>query len=611
MKKTNLFLGALSLLAFAACSDDKNTEPTPVGEDMSAYIKVNILTSSPGSRAVTDSDFEYGTNGENGTVDENDIKTLVMVFYGAQGNYLSSASTTSGDIKLTDATNSEGKNVELVKEAVAEVSLSGGTIPSYMMVFANPVQPTNIQWSLNAIHSQTRETYKGQSNGFTMNNSVYFGDAADNYELHRAIPVSKANFYQTETEKNSATEVDVYLDRLAAKVRLSGASTSETSLTGHSGTLDGKQLAFVVEGWGINATAKKCNLSKCFHLGTDAESYSAINGQLSNKFPDWNDYGRKRSYWAISPDYARPGANENIVGGNYLYPYVSDQVNAAVSKLNYYSYKDFAAGGSQHVDVGSSNYTLENTRHSAFYNNNDYKNSSLVSAVVIGHYTVGGKVEDFYVQGTNVYLEPDYMAAKTKAAAVIVKANGNALDTSDNINDIFEIYHPTTPNIGDAKKGVEENKVTLRIKGTNGSSYSPDYSSLENYRFKDGSKTAVKISASNIEEVNAAIYSNCGLASKYKEGKAYFNIPIRHLASAPGADEAWAPGSYGVVRNHIYDITVSGFADLTFDSLGEGVREPEDPIVPPTDPSDKFGIKAKIRVLSWRLVPQTITLGQK
>lgn len=621
MKKTNLFLGALSLLAFAACSDDKPIDEPVQGDDTYAYIKVNILTSTPGGRAVADEgNFEDGDASKN----ENDIQNLVMVFYGAQGNYLSSASMANGEITLEDATNDEQPNVEKIKSAKAKVSLSGGTIPSYMMVFANPVMPTDIKWSLSAMHSQTRESYEGSNGKFAMNNSVYFG-TKPNYELNREIQVSKANFYTKDSEESSATEVDVYLERLAAKVRLHSSSKTENTLGSQSGELSSsdpeltkKTLNFVVEGWGVNATAKKCNLSKCFHIG-DTEDYNTVNNQLKTKFEDWNDSERNRSYWAISPEYAKPvynvtntGTAENPVF-KYEYPYVSDQVSSTSNKLNYYGHKDFVSGGSQHVEVGNSTYTLENTRHSEFYNNTDYKNSALVSAVVVGYYTVGGEKEDFYVQGTNIYLEEEFYIAMAKAAAVIVKSNGSALtkDDADAIKSIFEIYHPTKPNIGDAQKGVEENKVTLRIKNSLSGSYAPDYSSLTNYKFKDGSSAAEDISAENIDRINAAIYSNCGLSSKYKEGKAYFNIPIRHLATAPGANEAWAPGSYGVVRNHIYDIAVDGFATLSFDTLGEGVRDPEDPIVPPTDPSDKYGIKAKIRVLSWRLVKQNVTLGQK
>lgn len=609
MKKSKLFLGALSLLAFAACSDDKTTnEPTPTGNDEFAYIKVNILSALQGGRATTDEDFQLGTP------NENEIGNIVMIFYGSQGNYLSSASMAGGDI--TDANNGEMNNVELIKSAKVKVSLSGGTIPSYMMVYANPIDQSDIKWSMNVIHEQTRETYRGSNGKFAMNNSVYFGpgihiDLEENKEaekirdLQRAIVVSKENFYQTDAEESAAKEVKVYLERVAAKVTLHGTDTN-TDLGTQEGTLDKKQLKFIVDGWGLNAEAKKCYLSKNLSLGKDfVETFSAIDDQLKAKFPDWNEPKKFRSYWAISTNYKVPTTAENISDdGSYQYPYVSDQAGKN-NILNYYNFNDFIEGGSKHVGIGNAAYTLENTRHSDLYSA-DFKNSGLISAVVVGHYTINGNETDFYVQGEKIYLEEDYLIAMAKAANVIVKSDGSVLTEDDekNLSNILEIYHPTKPNVGDPTKGVEENLVTIRMKKTT------DYTIFNDYKFKDGSNEAEEISATNVDRINQILYNNCGLTAMYKGGKAYFNIPIRHLADEPGEKEACPPAYYGVVRNHSYDISVNGFAELDFDTLGKGIRDPEDPIVPPTDPSDKFGIKAKIRVLSWRLVKQNVTLGE-
>lgn len=602
MKSNKLFFGALTLLAFTACSDDKIADEPISGDDTFAYINVNLLSPGAGSRATTDNDFDLGTD------TENKIENIVMIFYGSQGNYLSSASMSKGEITLEDATNNEEKNVELIKTAKVKVSLSGGTIPSYVMVFANPVNAGDINWGLSAIKNKTRNTYIGSNSNFAMNNSVYFKNGV----LQRAVSVSKANFYQTEAEETSASTVDVYIERLAAKVKLYGKSESKVLGT-QSGTLDNKTLNFVVDGWGLNATAKKCYLSKYFDLESFTDGYTTLNDELNKKFADWNESDKSRSYWAISPDYFKPV--NNIVNNKYNYPYVSDQAPVSEGEtkdniLNYYSFKDFAAGGSQNVAVGSSTYTLENTRHSDFYNGNDYKNSALISAVVVGHYTVNNEAKDFYVQGSKIYLEADYLTAMAEAANVIVKSDGSKLTKDDNLSTIFEIFHPTTPNMGDATKGVEENRVTVRIKNSKtGNEYLPDYSSLSNYKFKDGAADAEEISATNIDKINQLLYNHCGLSSMYKEGKAYFNIPIRHLADEPKEKEAWGAGSYGVVRNHLYNIEVKGFAELKFATLGEGVRDPEDPIVPPTDPDDKYGIKANIKVHSWRLVKQSVTLG--
>lgn len=83
MKKNKLLFGALALLAFTACSDDKSNEPILSGNAQDAFIKVNILSANSGSRA--------GEEFADGEGDENDIQNITLIFYGASGNYLTHA----------------------------------------------------------------------------------------------------------------------------------------------------------------------------------------------------------------------------------------------------------------------------------------------------------------------------------------------------------------------------------------------------------------------------------------------------------------------------------------------------------------------------------------
>lgn len=586
MKNYRILVGALAALAMTACSDDKGDSPKNPGETTDVFLKVNIL--SPNSdvisgRATTDSDFSEGTT------DENEIQNITLVFYDSRGNYLTSkpVSKSSG---FTDATNSESPNVAVVKTVKAAISVQDGKYPSYMMAFVNPVDNSNISTSLSEIATQTRTGYKGSNQNFAMNNSAYYDNGGIFY---RAVPVSKDNFFVNEDDESTA--VDVYVERLAAKVILKGTSTSETSLGTQEGELNGKQLKFTVTGWGLNAEARSMYL--CKNLGTSFSSMTSAMG-TGNTPSDvwWNDPTRHRSYWAVSPFYTKPSETDNIKNNQYQFPFVSDQANG-LTTLKYNKWSDM------NKVIGTSTYTLENTMEAAFYNANSFQNSSLISAIVAGYYTVDGEQKDFYVQGENIYLEEEYLLAMAKLGAVIVKSDGspvyNDADKSS-LKEIFQIHHPQTPAIGDNTRGVEENKVTIQFKGDR-----------SQYKYKLGNAAPVDITDANIDEINDRLYSNCGLSSMYKDGKAYFNVPIRHLASEPTGENAALPlGYYGVVRNHVYEISVSGFANLSFETMGEGVRNPEDPIVPPTDPSGEIKINASVKALAWRMVKQTVTLGQ-
>ena len=62
-------------------------------------------------------------------------------------------------------------------------------------------------------------------------------------------------------------------------------------------------------------------------------------------------------------------------------------------------------------------------------------------------------------------------------------------------------------------------------------------------------------------------------------------------------------GDLGVVRNHVYNIEITGVT-----GLGIGLENPDQPMVPPMDP-DNYYIAARLNVLAWRVVPtQQVTL---
>lgn len=624
MKTKNLLFGALAMLALSACSDDKNNVPD-IDTSQMAYIRVNILGNSTSiGRAEGDDDNSsvYPSPGDDkfqyGSSDENEINSAVLVFYDANGSFMTKAVVNkANETQLADreadnntvvnviypGATSTDKNVEVVKTVEASVSLSDGIIPSYMMVFANPINNAeNINWNLkDFVKGATLSSYrksitvdKNETYYYTMNNSVYFDD---NKNIQRAVPVSRDNFYQAKAKADeNPAPVDVYLDRVAAKVSL----TMNDEAGEQSGELEpGTTLKFVVTGWGLNAVAKEAYVTKSFF----GRSYD----QISLAF-FWNDPDRFRSYWAISPHY-----NEG------KYPFVSDQVvednNSSEPKftLTYRPFDQITR------EFGKSAYTLENTVFSSFYSSNDASTNNkaaLISVIVAGYYTTNGNVitetdgtkhgETFYIYGEKFYNEVNMKRALAEQGAVVGKMSEGkwvGLD-NDDVEAIFKIAHPKKPVVGDVSKGIEENKVTVQL-------IDSKLNNNSTYYYKNTTTGEISLIRSDmIETVNAEILANTGLATAYTDGYAYFNVPIRHLAPEPTGTNSWGNGSFGVVRNHHYMVNVTGFAELSLKSLGHGVFDPKKPIVPPSDPNDEFGIKANIKVLSWRLVNQNVVLGK-
>lgn len=91
-------------------------------------------------------------------------------------------------------------------------------------------------------------------------------------------------------------------------------------------------------------------------------------------------------------------------------------------------------------------------------------------------------------------------------------------------------------------------------------------------------------------------------AQVYKDGKTYYTVDVRHLA----AKDSGKAGEFGVVRNHSYQINITGI-----EGFGTPIYNMEQEIVSPEDPADHESyIASEVKILAWRLVSQNAVLGQ-
>lgn len=91
-------------------------------------------------------------------------------------------------------------------------------------------------------------------------------------------------------------------------------------------------------------------------------------------------------------------------------------------------------------------------------------------------------------------------------------------------------------------------------------------------------------------------------AQVYKDGKTYYTVDVRHLATEGlGKD-----GEFGVVRNHSYKINITNIQ-----GFGTPIYNMEQEIANPEDPADHESyIASEVKILAWRLVSQNAVLGQ-
>lgn len=132
--------------------------------------------------------------------------------------------------------------------------------------------------------------------------------------------------------------------------------------------------------------------------------------------------------------------------------------------------------------------------------------------------------------------------------------------------------------------------------------------------FWDGTQFA-KITSTNLVKANAAL-AGVGYLDMYNKGRAFFNIPVRHLGwpennqyTTDGGTVKklyengvynWANmrlGDLGIVRNHVYTINVT-----KIEGLGSGLRDDDQPIVPPVHAFKQY-VAVRLNILQWNVVP--------
>ena len=574
MKAKQLVTAGLALAALVACNKEKAVE-TPL-QDGDAYINVKITCSGPATKgAATEPPFYFGTAAEQ------KINNAYFVFYYADGSFCQYVKKDDLTMNSNGVDRSTDKNVEELSDAVVVLrNLKSNLYPVYMSVILNSddtwintnIKDKSISDATSAV--QTAIATVGANDqvdwtNFMMSSSSFDnGDARTGYFCTKLTPVN----FQESAEKavESGNPVEAYVERLAAKVKVEFAtSLGETGKIG-SFEVDGvaKDLYFKVSGWGLNATTKD---SYCFKNidATWTDTYLGFT---------WNDAANFRSYWAKSTNYG---------GGDYPGTYNSSDKHYegdANVTLNYISYNDLK------VAIGSNAYCRENTNTAEIMKKNL---SSTATSVLLGAQITDkeGTALTLYNYNGKLYTADSYMAAAL---------NDYEAKNTDNL-----FWKKTTSSTGETYNKVD--KADLEIKISADGYAHVELKNADNYYC--GSK-GTNFAAITAEDANKLLNGtteykyNTG-CSYYKDGEMYYNIPIEHLRGGKYTDENYElkEGDYGVVRNHYYIITINSIKNL-----GKAVNDPDEVIVPNDEDSKSYYVAAKINVLSWKVVKQSVDL---
>lgn len=349
-------------------------------------------------------------------------------------------------------------------------------------------------------------------------------------------PLSNDNIQSNEANA-IANPVIIYVERLAARIDVE-QSTSGMSAANKTIDLNGENATItpVIQGF------------KVIGINPDSYLFKQVNDSWESAWPGWDDAPNYRSYWATSLVPVASGSDNG-----YEYANWSEIAATAIPAYN----------GSDEP-TATSVYCLENT----------------------------GKTNEAQTATTLIIAAT---LKKDETPVDLVKYAGFYY-TKDNF---FTIISNTLKNQGykyslgggSLDNWATNNMLKLTASGEKGNqAYNAKLELNESATFsKDGSgKTSDDIKA----EIKN-ILTNVGNVLYWKDGKAYYFMTIKHDGPTGSNFE------YGVVRNHIYNITVQGV-----EGLGVPVPDPDMDIIPERPGTDESHVAAQIKVLKWKIVRQ-------
>ena len=617
MKKVSRLLASFAAIAMlSACSSeepmDGGKQPVgpngPVGD--TAYMKISIgdVNDVYGAPASKSSDLG---NYEDGIENEHAVTSAQFFFFDGTGTFVLKGKMVNPNFKEDDPIDENieymGSDNILVLEGLTEKGW-----PEYMITVLN--DPNFAPESTIEATAKRLASY-GASGNMVMSTSSYFSTTGNGEKNHDnkypyATKLESTDFYTTpDAATTDGQAVKIYVERLAAKVKLSLAETLaakavkgtdkdgvEHTLYKLTQTVAGKpndqenpdqtattDLYIEVLGWNLSGTANKAYMSKQLSSGWQT---AAPFGTAT----DWAKPDYFRSFWAESAVYGQnPVAN--VTGST-----AADALGLVYTKW-----------GTDNKTLGGYDYCNENTNDakSLFATNNTGTDKSVITSQTT-HVVLktnicdanGNKLDMVNYHGV-LYLEDSYIQY------ILDKIEGG---NKDNLNFYTKLnaggdgYEQVTPAFFKLEaQGTKTGQVHVVVADETAEVYKKvivpaTETEAEHVKFEPANISDLKTKLADNQPAADAEY----VATAYKGGMNVYYIPVEHKGTAANAGKE---GYYGVVRNHYYNLTINSFSKVGF-----GVFNPDEVLIPqgPQDPLYYLGVD--INILSWKIVNQNVDL---
>lgn len=572
---------SIALLSLAMACSKENVSPNQGGSDANQYMAVDIAM-SVGSSTKAPSDYRDGSEAES-TVN---VNNSIFLFYDAYGNYL-----TSGVIFATEGSLDKNGNLKLdngtdyVEKKSQAVIVLGPTRlrPALVLAVLNYDKCGALKnLSLAEAHKKVDDNAISTEAGkFTMTNSVY----VDGNNVVNATPISASSVKETK-EEALKSPVQIYVEREVAKVNMKAKADLKKTpepegkiyfeIKDAEYVLDGVKVSarIVVDGWAVNAF--------------NTTSYLVKNVPASwiatNPFANWHDEAAKRTFWAHDPNYS--GSED------YIFSRDPKDEPGTYKNVQYLSWKEATLN-----DVNSYSYMYENTTDKASARVNGGELANVPTILIAAHvetaktgaawtrqniYKFGGL---FYTaESLKNYAAEQILKGKLHWEYTTAEGPKIASVVPDQVK--AKIVANVEDNSGSVK--VEVEKLTAPAEGAK--------------LMKEGEPASEIPSADWAKTVEDILNGEKGFNIAKKElvcfnnGMCYYQVPIKH-------NQAAGEVTYGTVRNHIYELTLSNIA-----KIGNPVFKPEEKLVLIPGEEKDYYVSAELKILKWRVVTQDVVI---
>ena len=188
---------------------------------------------------------------------------------------------------------------------------------------------------------------------------------------------------------------------------------------------------------------------------------------------------------------------------------------------------------------------------------------------------------------TKLLVTAQFKAEGAEAPVTVIKYNGTYF-TVDGLKNYFSEHYFKTLTHGEENSNEWRNHMTFVSANTE------NEWEVKLALVADGETQVPTVNGEvNIEDVLASI--NSKTMSQWTDGKCYYYVNVEHFGG-----EGY---EVGVVRNHLYDITINSIK-----GLGTPVFDPTQEINPGTPEEEHYYVAAEVKILKWKIVSQSVAL---